>query len=374
MRKYGFWIAGIVIILVGVLIIFNKEDEVKTVTINEIVAPTSEVTEETTTSDPSMSLDDDNLAITDLSVKYKELGLIDAHNHDASGMKYLGMLGTWKDKGVQQVVMFGDVSEPSAILTDKFAWGAYQKYPDIIIPYFSGFDLHDPKSLTVVKNNLEKGYFGLGEVVGASTVSPVVSKVAWKANDPMDGYLPQIYDIIAEYKAPILLHIDPPNGVAVAKLEQALEEHPQTIIIFGHINAYNTPEEIDRLMSKHPNLYADFFAGFSVYNPEGGNKPEQFIPVMKKFPDRFMLSTDSGYGIGSEEKAIDAMYQMLDLLDDPELARKIAHDNLNAIIQAQPATDTQLKLIQKLEQETGKTVVTEELSKVAAGRILADNH
>lgn len=198
MRKYGFWIAGIVIILVGVLIIFSKEDEVKTVTINEIVAPTSEVTEETTTSDPSMSPDDDKLAITDLSAKYKELGLIDAYNHDASGMKYLGMLGTWKDKGVQQVVMFGDVSEPSAI------------------------------------------------------------------------------------------------------------------------------------------------------------KPEQFIPVMKKFPDRFMLSTDSGYGIGSEEKAIDAMYQMLDLLDDPELARKIAHDNLNAIIQAQPATDTQLKLIQKLEQKNRK--------------------
>ncbi|KTD86232.1 hypothetical protein [Paenibacillus etheri] len=158
-------------ILVGVLIIFSKEDEVKTVTINEIVASTSEVTEETTTSDPCMSPDDDKLAITDLSAKYKEYGLIDAHNHDASGMKYLGMLGTWKDKGVQQVVMFGDVSEPSAI------------------------------------------------------------------------------------------------------------------------------------------------------------KPEQFISVMKKFPDRFMLSTDSRYGIGSEEKAIDAMYQMLDLLDDPELARKIAHDN-----------------------------------------------
>lgn len=374
MRKYGFWIAGIVIILVGVLIIFSKKDEVKTVTINEIVAPTSEVTEETTTSDPSMGPDDDKLAITDLSAKYKELGLIDAHNHDASGMKYLGMLGTWKDKGVQQVVMFGDVSEPSAILTDNFAWEAYQKYPDIIIPYFSGFDLHDPESLAVVKNNLEKGFFGLGEVVGASTMSPVVSKVAWKANDPMDGYLPQIYDLIAEYKAPILLHIDPPNGVAVAKLEQALEEHPQTIIIFGHINAYNTPQEVDRLLSKHPNLYADFFAGFSVYNDEGGKKPEQFIPVMKKFPDRFMLSSDSGYGIGSEEMAIDAMYQMLDLLDDPITAQKIAHDNLDAIIKAQPATATQLELIRKLEQETGNNYHAEELTKVEAGLILAETH
>lgn len=372
MKKYRYWIAGILIILAGVFIIYSsKENEVKTVTVNEIAAQTSEITE-TSTIEPSTSPDDDNPDITDLSVKYKELGLIDAHNHDASGMKYLSMLRTWKDKGLKQIVMFGNVSEPSAILTDNLSWGAYQKYPDIIIPYFSGFDLHNPESLTVVRNNLEKGFFGLGEVVGASTMSPVVSKVAWKANDPMDGYLPQIYDIIAEYKAPILLHIDPPNGVAVAKLEQALEEHPKTIIIFGHINAYNTPEEIDRLMSKHPNLYADFFAGFSVYNPEGGNKPEQFIPVMKKFPDRFMLSTDSGYGIDNEEMAIDAMYQMLALLDDPDLARKIAHDNLDAIIKAQPATDTQRELIRKLEQDTGKIYHVESLSKVAAGQILAE--
>ncbi|MNO23356.1 Amidohydrolase [compost metagenome] len=374
MKKYRYWIAGILIILAGVFIIYSsKENEVKTVTVNEITAQTSEITE-TSTSEPSMSPDDDNPDITDLSDKYKELGLIDAHNHDASGMKYLSMLRTWKDKGLKQIVMFGNVSEPSAILTDNLSWEAYQKYPDIIIPYFSGFDLHNPESLTVVRNNLEKGFFGLGEVVGASTMSPVVSKVAWKANDPMDGYLPQIYDIIAEYKAPILLHIDPPNGVAVAKLEQALEEHPKTIIIFGHINAYNTPGEIDRLLSKHPNLYADFFAGFSVYNVEGGNNPEQFIPVMKKYPDRFMLSTDSGYGIDNEEMAIDAMYQMLDLLDDPDLARKIAHDNLDAIIKAQPATDTQRELIRKLEQDTGKIYHVESLSKVAAGQILAETN
>lgn len=372
-RKYGAWIVGtVIILLVGAFIIYSiKEQAVETVSVNEIATQTPDIIE-TARNKPSMSPDDGKLDMTDLAAKYKGLELIDAHNHDASGMKYLGMMDTWKKKGVQQVVLFGNVSEPSAILTDIISWGAYQLYPDIIIPYFSGFDLHDPKSLTVVKNNLEKGYFGLGEVVVASTMSPVVSKVAWKAADPMDGYLPQIYDLIAEYKAPILVHIDPPKGVAITKLEQALEEHPETIFIFGHINAYNTPDEIDRLMSKHPNLYADFFAGFSVYNAGGGNNPEQFIPVMKKFQDRFMLSTDSGYGIENEELAIDAMFQMVDLLDDPEIARKIAHDNLDTIIKAQPATDTQLELIRKLELDTGKNYNTEELSKVEAGQILAE--
>lgn len=372
MRRSGLWIIGIMTILVGICIIYvSNVKEEETVTVNDIAAQATDVPEAIRT-EPTISPNDDQPAVTDLSAKYKELGLIDAHNHGASGLKYLSMLGTWKSKGIHQVVMFGNVSEPSAVLTDAMAWGAYQQFPDLIIPYFSGFDLHNPGSLTVVRNNLEKGFFGLGEVVGASTRSPVVSKVAWKANDPMDGYLPQIYDIIAEYKAPILLHIDPPNGAAVDKLEQALEEHPETIFIFGHINAYNTPEAIERLLSKHSNLYADFFAGFSVYNPKGGNNPEQFIPVMKKFQDRFMLSTDSGYGIQNEELAMDAMYQILDLLDDPEIARKIAHDNLDAIIKAQPATDTQIELIRKLEQDTGIIVHLEELTKVEAGQILAE--
>ncbi|TBL81387.1 metal-dependent hydrolase [Paenibacillus thalictri] len=314
----------------------------------------------------------DKPTLAQLVDTYNDLGLIDAHNHDASDSKYASMLGTWKSRGVHKVVLFGDVSEPSAIQTDMNAWLAYRQNPEQIIPFFSGFDLHDKWSLDTVKKYLEKGYFGLGEIAAASTVSPVVSKVAWKASDPLDGYLPQIYDLIADYKAPILLHIDPPSGLPVAKLEQALEEHPKTIFIFGHINAYTTPEQVDRLLAKHPNLYADFFAGFSVYDPAGGKKPEQFIPVIKKYADRFMLSTDSGYGLESEELAIDAMYRIIHLLDDPKLARKIAHDNLNAIIRAQPATNTQLELLRQLEQDTGKKYPLENLSKLEAGKILAE--
>lgn len=302
---------------------------------------------------------------------YGDLGLVDAHNHDASGMQYLRMEESWSHFKVSYIVLFGDVSDHSAIKTDSFSWYAYQRNPDLYIPYFSGFDLHDPECLNVIKDNLEKGYFGLGEIAAASSYSPALANVAWKASDPMDGYFPEIYDLIAKYKAPILLHIDPPNGEPVAKLEQALSEHPDTTFIFAHINAYNTPEEIDRLMGQYPNLYADFFAGFSVYNPEGGLQPEIFVPVIKKYADRFMLSTDSGYGLdGGEWKAIEAMYRMLYLIDDPQTARKIARDNLMSLIQAQPATGTQLKAIAELEKSTGKSY-GDNLSKLEAGKILA---
>lgn len=376
MRKKEVWLLGVVIVLVlGGLAGFNLRDgevrdEPERKLEQSIQSPLP--TSEPAALEGSDSADPEAITLEVLVAKFKNLELIDAHNHDASGMKYLLMQKSWQDYGVKQVVLFGDVSEPSAVLTDSMAWSAYQKNPETIIPYFSGFDLHDPESLNVVRERLEQGYMGIGEIAAASTMSPVVSKVAWKANDPMDGYLPQIYDLAAEYQVPVLMHIDPPSGMPVQKLEQALDEHPETAIIFAHMNAYNTPTEMERLLSGHPNLYADFFAGFSIYNSAGGDKPEQFISVMKKFPDRFMLSTDSGYGIGSEEKAIDAMYRMLELMDDPELARKIAHDNLTALLSRQMATRTQREAILRLEQETGKSYDVEELSKVEAGIILAE--
>ncbi|MCY9665996.1 amidohydrolase, partial [Paenibacillus alginolyticus] len=136
-------------------------------------------------------------------------------------------------------------------------------------------------------HNLEQGYFGLGEIAAASLYSPVVSKVAWKGESPMDGYLPDIFEICAKYKVPILLHIDPPNGMVIDKLEEALDKHPNTIIIFAHANAFNSPENIRKLLEKHPNLYADFYAGFTALNPASTNKLEDFVPVMKQFPDHY---------------------------------------------------------------------------------------
>lgn len=321
----------------------------------------------------AMPTDIQETSMTELEAlveKYGDLGLTDVHNHGASGFQ-LNRTAKWERNRVARVVLFGDVSEPSAVLTDMNAWRAYRKDPERIVPYFSGFDLHDESSLDVVRDHLEKGYFGLGEIVAASTSSPVVSKVAWKGFDPMDGYLPQIYELCAEYKAPILLHIDPLSGEPLAKLEEALDAYPDTIIILGHINAFNSPDNVEALMEKHPNLYGDFFAGFTDLDSASGYSLVDYVPVIKKFSDRFLLSTDSGYGLPSEEAAIESMYRMLDLLsDDPAIMKRVAHDNYDAIIQAQPATKTQLEAIKKLSFTDGQKPDLTRLTKLEAGKIL----
>jgi hypothetical protein len=203
----------------------------------------------------------------------------------------------------------------------------------------------------MAQENLEKGFFGIGEIVGASTYSPETSKLEWKARNPNSGILPEIYKLSAQYHAPVLLHIDPPNGEPVQKLEQALDENPQAILIFGHANAYNPPENIERLVSRHPNLYIDFFAGFTALNPESTNSLADFVPLIEKYPGQFLVSTDSGYAVG-EGKAIGAMYALLDLLT-PEAACQVSHQNFEAIIESQPATKTQMAKILELSLEQG---------------------
>lgn len=309
-------------------------------------------------------------SLSELVEQYGGLGLTDVHNHDASG-PYESMLGVWQRLKVSRVVLFGDVSEPSAVRTDAVAWEAYQAHPDQIIPFFSGFDLHSPDSLDTVRSNLEKGYMGLGEIAAASTFSPVVSKVLWKADHPMDGYLPQIYALCAEYRAPILLHIDPPSGWPVEKLEEAMQAYPETVFIFGHINAYTSIQAIEALMEKHPNLYADFFAGFTAFNTESSNKLEDFLPFIRKFQDRVLLSTDSGYGLPyGETTAIEAMYRVLELVEDPVLVKKLARDNFDGLVRQVPATKTQLEALKSkgIAQAEGKP-----LTKLEAGKLLADN-
>lgn len=311
--------------------------------------------------------------LAELVAEYGDLQLVDSHNHDASRFQYYHERSNWEKNGVDRIVLFGDVSEPSAIQTDNVAWGAYEESPERIIPFFSGVNLLDEAGLQTVKDNLEKGYFGIGEIAAASTYSPALANVAWKTKHPMDGILPEIYKLCAEYKAPVLLHIDPPSGEPINKLEQALEANPDTIFIFGHINAYNTPDNVENLLRKHPNLYADFFAGFTAFNPESTNQLDDFIPIIKQFPDRFVLSTDSGYGLtGGEEKAIEGMYRLIDALNDRHIARQVAGGNLERLIHMQPATKTQLLALRKAIDLRGIKVDLSGLTKEEAGMLLLE--
>ncbi|WP_052675968.1 amidohydrolase family protein [Paenibacillus sp. IHBB 10380] len=212
-----------------------------------------------------------------LSELYQDITLIDIHNHAAENPS---AVNEWTKYGIDRIVLFGDISEPSAQATDQLAWEHYRKDPSHVYPSFAGFPIYEEEGLSIVQEKLEQGYLNIGEVAAASSFSPVVSQVKWKAKHPNDGNLPQIYELAAKYHVPVLLHIDPPNGQPIEHLEKALEQHLDTTLIFGHANAYNTPENIKHLLDKHPNLYIDFFAGFTAYSPDSTLTLKDFVPLM----------------------------------------------------------------------------------------------
>jgi len=298
--------------------------------------------------------------------QYQGLRVIDIHNHGAAGNP-LDTIKLQKKFFIDRTILFGNISEPSAVETDQKAYETYSQYPNDVYPFFAGIHLRDEKGLTTVMTNLEKGYLGIGEIVAASTYSPVTSRLPWKAQHPNDGILPKIYQLGAEYGVPVLLHIDPPSGEPIQELEQALIEHPNTIIIFGHANAYNTPANIEELLSKHPNLYIDFLAGFTAYNPESTNKLVDFVPLIEKHPDQFMVSTDSGYGVG-QEKALKAIYELLDMLT-PETVCKVSHQNMDRLIESQLPTKTQIAQIEALSRQVGEQGV-QKLNKRMANELI----
>ena len=244
---------------------------------------------------------------------------------------------------------------------------AFQSYPDRVYPFFAAVPIYEAEGLDRVRENLEKGYFGIGEIVGASTQSPMTSQLEWKSEHPNDGNLPEIYDLCAEYRVPILLHIDPPEGFPIQMLEEALTQHPDTVFVFAHANAYNTPQNIEALVSAYPNLYVDFFAGFTAYNPDSTYGLEDFVAVIEGYPDQFLVGTDSGYGVGYDSAAL-ATYELLDLLT-AETACKVSHQNIARILETQLPTESQIARIKELSKLAGESG-TQRLNKRMAHELL----
>jgi len=273
----------------------------------------------------------DEVTLAEAAEPYKDLLLIDIHNHDAAGYHYQNSIDYWNKYSVDRIVLFGNISEPSAKETDEIAFEVYKHNPERFYPFIAGIDVQNEACLDYIRERFEAGVFGIGEVVGASTNSPITANLPWKGAHPLDGYFPEIYELCAEYNKPILLHIDPPNGKPIEKLLEAAELYPDTKFIFAHANAYSSVANIENVIKDHDNIYIDFFAGFTAYNKAGASKLEYYVDLIMQYPDRFMVSSDSGFDIGYDN-AYSAIYELFDLIGDETVINKLAHGNFLKLI------------------------------------------
>ena len=172
-------------------------------------------------------------------------------------------------------------------------------------------------------------------------------------------------DIAARHDVPIDLHFDPvPADVAtppslssprnppvlkanIAAFERLLAHNRRAKIVWAHAGSdpvgFFTPQLVRELLGRHPNLSLSIrplspFPG-SMLNPKAGGPNSEWIAVLRAFPDRFVLGSDSfvaasGFA-GSEALHTFAqraqmqrrgIRQLLTLLPG-DVARRIAYEN-----------------------------------------------
>jgi hypothetical protein len=79
-----------------------------------------------------------------LPERYRDLVLIDAHNHGAAGSPVL-TVQLHQKYFVDRTVLFGNISEPNALYSDNLAFLMYAQQPRAVYPFFAGIPLEEQR-------------------------------------------------------------------------------------------------------------------------------------------------------------------------------------------------------------------------------------
>ncbi|MCC0548814.1 amidohydrolase, partial [Pseudomonas aeruginosa] len=95
---------------------------------------------------------------------------------------------------------------------------------------------------------------------------------------------------------------------------------------------------LGRLLQRYPNLYIDL--SWSVLRPylldEQGKPDPQWLALVERFPQRFMLGSDVVGQFDSLPELMASFDPFLDALPE-QVARQVARDNFLAVLPRQPA-------------------------------------
>ena len=248
----------------------------------------------------------------------------------------------------------------------KFYWNSvsdiptfeeYRKLSDTekskFIFLINGFLHFDMSSIDAVKSTLalykDLPIAGFGEIFGehdimSDQMNPP-SKIDSKAMD-------QIYELAGKNNMVVMIHNNLSNRsfkgatptIYRKDIENVLKLHRNTKFILPHAGVMRNiviedlTVEISDMLKKNNNLYVDlsFVVLENYIMPKGKVEPE-WIELIKKYPDRFMIGTDylGSYGDFYEIKKF---IPLLDALD-ATTANKLASGNFEALIQPRSYLD-----------------------------------
>ncbi len=212
-------------------------------------------------------------------------------------------------------------------------------------PFISGFNPVD-KNADAHIERLLKLYPGLWQGIGEvftrhDDLTAITSGDTPRANNEA---MARVYHLAAEHDMPVLLHSNitskrEKNPLYLAEVEEPLRNHPHTRFIWAHagtsVELHRHQTELDfvrptleRMLEAYPNLYIDL--SWSVLKPyllnEDGKPDSEWVALVKRFPDRFMLGSDvvgKFENIGAQMHGFDPFLDAL----PADVAQNVARDN-----------------------------------------------
>ncbi|MEG0417236.1 amidohydrolase family protein [Gordonibacter sp.] len=160
----------------------------------------------------------------------------------------------------------------------------------------------------------------------------------------------EIFDLAAQESLPVLVHhnITAQNSEEIlylSELEEALAHNRDCKIIWAHVGIsrrveiQNLPRIADDLLANNENLWIDiswvvydyYFLDKFPNQYHDGNTLDDWVALIEKYPDRFMLGTDKVGHWATYPAETVKYYPLLDKLS-PVAARKLCRDNILAVI------------------------------------------
>lgn len=197
----------------------------------------------------------------------------------------------------------------------------YRLAPDLVVPVLRPYRkrgdlstwMHDDSVTTMLGELLERNrYAGIGEFHAFNA----------------DVDLPVLQRVIALAKQHgIFLHA---HSDADA-IDRIFRTDPDALVLWAH-SGFDSPEEIAPMLDKYPNLWADL--AFRYEHATNGVLDPEWRALFERFPDRFMLGTDT--------YTPERWYLVVEHADDsrawldslpPDLAERIAYRNAEALLE-----------------------------------------
>lgn len=186
-------------------------------------------------------------------------------------------------------------------------YGYMKEVPDDVLKKFRA----------IAEDILAKGAKGFGEIgVHHVSLNPTHGYESVPADNPLMRVLAEV---AGEHDVPIDMHFDPvpkdskkPGWITseknppvfkenISALDRLLDAYPKTRIIWAHAGSdpvgWYKPALVKKMLIKHPNLYFSIRAVAPpprdpVWSRKSGIN-YSWVKVFKKYPDRFVLGTDS---------------------------------------------------------------------------------